>query len=159
MRAAVCHLCRVTVDKPWMIDGWKPVCKTCFDSFRGVPGVEVVKAPVRRGLPDTTKKAGELPPVVEVEVVAKPPSPEPQPLVPAGKSHLDALGPDDEPYVILYPEDLPLTNVLPEDCMVLNGQPEVWRKQWDQSKLKRLLDKEKGWLEEMELTEPPPDET
>lgn len=152
-RAAVCHLCRTTVDKPWMIDGWKPVCKTCFDSFRAVPGVEVVKVPVRRGLPDTTKKAGEPQPV---RLDYEPPSPEPQPVIPAKKSFMDALGPDDEPYVVLYPEDLPLTNVLPEDCMVLEGQPEAWRKQWDQSKLKRLLDKEKGWLEEMELTEPPP---
>lgn len=156
-KAAICHLCRDEVAKPWMIDGWKPVCKTCFDSFRGVPGVEVVKVPVRRGLPDNKKKADEPQPISAAEpatgVLSLPPSPEPQPQ----KVHVDALGPDDEPYVILYPEDLTkLTNVLPEDCMVLPGQPEAWRAQWDQSKLKRLLDSEKEWFPEGDELEPDP---
>lgn len=152
MKAAVCYLCRDEVAKPWMIDGWKPVCKTCFDSFRGIPGVEVVKAPKRGGPPDTQKKAATIPEVViDAEVVLQsPPLPEPFP----AKSRVDALGPDDEPYVILYPEDLPLTNVLPEDCSVLPGQPEAWRKQWDQSKLKKLLDTEKEWFPEADEPEP-----
>lgn len=143
-KAAVCHLCRDEVAKPWIIDGWKPVCKPCFDSFRGVPGVEVVKVPKRGGPPDTQKKAALPQKVVDVAAVLTPPSPEP-----TSKGHLDALGPDDEPYVILYPEDLTkLTDVLPEDCMVLPGQPEAWRAQWDQSKLKRMLDTEKEWFPE-----------
>jgi hypothetical protein len=149
-KAAICHLCRDEVAKPWIIDGWKPVCKTCFDSFRGVPGVEVVKVPKRGGPPDTQKKAEEPQRVVDVAAVSLPPLPEPGP-----QSYVDALSPDDEPYIILYPEDLPLTNVLPEDCMVLPGQPEAWRKQWDNSKLKRLLDTEKEWFPEAD--EPGPD--
>jgi hypothetical protein len=68
---------------------------------------------------------------------------------------MDVLGPDDEPYVILYPEDLTkLTDVLPEDCMVLPGQPEAWRAQWDQSKLKRMLDTEKEWFPEADEPDP-----
>jgi hypothetical protein len=146
-KAAVCHLCRDEVVKPWIIDGWKPVCKPCFDSFRSIPGVEVIKAPKRGGPPDTQKKAGQP---VSAPVVVKLPSPEP-----TSKSHMDVLGPDDEPYVILYPEDLTkLTDVLPEDCMVLPGQPEAWRAQWDQSKLKRMLDTEKEWFPEADEPDP-----
>lgn len=148
---AVCHLCRDDVAKPWVIDGWKPVCKPCFDSFRSIPGVEVIKAPKRGGPPDTQKKTGEPQRVVDVEAVAKPPLPELTP-----KGHLDALGPDDEPYVILYPEDLPLTTTLPEDCMVLEGQPEVWRDQWNRSTLKKMLETEKQWFPEADEPEPDP---
>jgi len=32
---ALCNVCRKDVQDPWMIDGWKPVCKECFDAFRG----------------------------------------------------------------------------------------------------------------------------
>lgn len=47
MRKAICNICRKETLEPWIIEGWRPVCKACFDSFRSE--VEQVQAQPKRG--------------------------------------------------------------------------------------------------------------
>jgi hypothetical protein len=98
------------VDEPWMIDGWKPVCQPCFDTFRAQSKVKVIE---KESVPE---------------------------MAPRG---VEALSPNDEPYVMLYPED----------AMLLEGQPEPWKKLWEKSQIKNALEKEAKWPKGWDVSE------
>lgn len=88
IKLAVCNVCRKEVENPWMLDGWKPVCQPCFDSFRAKTGAKV--EPKKVAQPAKTKEA----------------APEPR--------RVEALSPGAEPFVILYPEDSMLMDGQPQ---------------------------------------------